>query len=575
MLSELHIRDLVLIEGAEVGFGPSLNVVSGETGAGKTLLVTSLELLLGLTPRGGLARLVRKGAEEARVEGRFELSDPELRRRFAARVAELLPELELDADGLEGEGALIVGRRVTKDGRSRAHLDQRPIPVGALRQLAPLLLEIHGQNEHQKLLDPAEQLRLYDGFAGVGAVREAYRTARAAWLAARHEAARVRAEAQERRDRLDLLRFQQAELDEARLEEGEQARLTAERAVLRKAGELGRVLGRWCETLCEGEPAVRDSLNAAENELERWGELLPGLASVVEDLRAAAVHVEEAGGTLRTLLDGVVDDPARLEVVEERLDELERLCAKYRCDEAGLLARRAEALEELRRLEDEEESAGELDQREARAREALVAAAGKLSARRAAATKKLAKAVEAALAELGLAKARFEPGLVAVGEGEAPDEQRFGPQGVETAEFLLAANPGEEPRPLRLVASGGETARIMLALRSVLSADDRGRTLVFDEIDAGVGGRLGPQVGAHLRRLADHHQVLCVTHLPAIAAQAARHVKVEKTVEGGRTRTAIVVLEGDARVSEVADMIAGGAKHASARAEARRLLEST
>ncbi len=566
MLTELVIRDLALIEEAQVAFGPGLNVVSGETGAGKTLLVTSLELLLGLAPRGGLGALVRKGAAEARVEGRFELGDAERRRRLAARVARELPELELE---LEGE--LILGRRVTADGRSRAHVDQRPVPLRALRALAPLLLEIHGQNEHQALLEPAEQLRLYDGFAAAEAALGAYREAREGWLALRREGARVRAEADLRRERIDLLRHQQAELEGARLRAGEHAELAAERALLRRAGELRGVLGRWCDALYEGEGALRDTLGQAEGELERWEGVLGTLAAVLEDVRAARVHVEEAGAALRSRLDAVVEDPARLEGVEERLAELERLQAKYRADEDGLLERARAAGLELERLEGEEAGADALEAREAEALARVAAGAQKLSERRRGAARKLARTVEGVLADLGLAKARFEPALEPT-DAAGDDEERFGPRGAETAEFRLAANPGEDLRALRHVASGGETARIMLALRTVLSAADRGRTLVFDEIDAGVGGRLGPEVGAHLRRLADHHQVLCVTHLPAIAAQAQVHWKVAKETQDGRTRTAIVALEGEARVAEVADMIAGGARHASARAEARRLL---
>jgi DNA repair protein RecN (Recombination protein N) len=562
MLVELSIRDLALIEEADVAFGPGLNVASGETGAGKTLLVTSLELLLGLTPKGGLAGLVRTGAEEARVEGRFALEDGELRRRVAERLAAELPELEL-------EDELILGRRVGADGRSRAHVDQRPVPVRALRALAPILLEIHGQNEHQKLLEPAEQLRLWDAFAGVTGVLESYREARAGWLALRREAQRVRAEADERRERIELLRFQRAELEGARLRAGEHAELATERGILRRAGELRTALGRWSATLCEAEPALRDTLCAAEGELERWTSVLATLEPVLEDVRAARVHVEEAGAALRSRLEQVVDDPPRLEEVEERLAELERLQAKYRSDEAGLLARVEAIAAELALLEREEAGADELDASEAQAREALMAAAARLGDKRRATAKKLAKTVESVLAELGLERARFEP-VLAPSEGD--DEERFGPRGAESAEFRLAANPGEEPRPLRLVASGGETARIMLALRTVLSAGGGGRTLVFDEIDAGVGGRLGPQVGAHLRRLAERQQVLCVTHLPAIAAQARSHLKVSKASSAGRTRTSIAALDGEARVAEVADMIAGGARHASARAEARRLL---
>jgi len=575
MLLELSIRDLALIEEAAPELATGLNVVTGETGAGKTLVVGSLELLLGLGVRGGSgSTLVRKGAKEARVEGRFAVDDGALKERLVEALRRELPELaeELSGEGDHGDDGgleLILGRVVSANGRTRAHVDQRPVPLRALRAIAAVLLEIHGQNDHQGLCEPSEQTRLLDGFGGCDAALARYAEAREAWRTLAREGEELAAEEAERRDRIELLRFQRDELESARLVAGEHAALAAERELLRSAGDLRRELGGVLEEAFDGDGALRDRLRAALHVLERRTGLLPELEGVAEDLRSALVHLDEAASSLTSLADRVEDDPGRLEMAEERLAELERLEAKHRTDESGLFARAAEIAAALAELEERETRGGELDRALEKAREETEEAASHLAAKRRAAAPRLAKAVTRVLADLGLPKARFEVRFDARGGGPA---ERLGPLGPEDVSFLLAANPGEEVGALSRVASGGEAARIMLALRTVLSACDRGRTLVFDEIDAGVGGRLGPEVGAHLRALARHHQVLCVTHLPAIAAQGHLHLHVAKSVSRGRTRTAVTTLDGEPRVREVADMIAGGAGEETARAEARRLL---
>jgi DNA repair protein RecN (Recombination protein N) len=569
MLTELVIRDLALIEAAEVELGEGLNALTGETGAGKSLFVGSLELLRGEAPRGGAASWVRKGAAQARVEGRFVLEDARVVARIRDCLRQELPEFgaELGEDPKALE--LILGRTLGADGKTRAHLNQRPVPLRALGRVAALVLEIHGQNDHQRLLDPEEQVRLFDAFAGLEGQVGEYAERRAAWLRARHELETVHARAEERRERLELLRFQRAELDAARLVEGEHAPLLEEREVLRSAGELHAQLGGVVEGLIEADGAALGRIQAGERVLKRWQERLPRLAGALEALQNAAIHLSEAGGAVRSLLDAISDDPARLEAVEARLVELEELARKYRTNPDGLVTARAAIGTELELLAGAGASAAELERALAQARAQLETVARELAKKRKAALPKLEKAIHASLAGLGLVQARFE---IALRPRAEPDP--FGAHGTEDLEFLLAANPGEPCLPLARVASFGEAARIMLALRAVLSSGDRGRTLVFDEIDSGVGGRLGPEVGAALRVLGEHHQILCVTHLPAIAAVAARHLSIEKEVQAGRTRTQVRRLEGEARVAEVADMIAGGADERTARAEAARLLRA-
>jgi len=591
MLSELVIRDLALIESAAVELSPGLNAVTGETGAGKSLFVGALELLRGETPRGGAASWIRRDAAQARVEGRFQVADPgvveRVRACLRAELPALLEELEVEhADGARSAGEpapleLILGRTLGRDGKTKAHVNQRPVPLRALGKLAALVLEIHGQNDHQRLLDPLEQLHLFDAYAKLEPLLGEYQRLRTQWLEKRDELAHWNERAEARRERLELLRFQRSELREARLVPGEHATLLEERELLRGAGALRTELGGLVQALLEDDGAALGRMQAARRVLERWSERLPRLAGALESVASAEVHLSEAGSAPTSLLDGVEDDPSRLETVEARLAELEGLARRYRVAESELGDVLASVERELGELEGLGTSADALAEEVAEARAELASFARELARKRRAAAPKLEKAIRASLAGLGLGNARFEVGLrpraedaTSAQDGDAADELRFGPHGTEDLEFLLAANPGEPCLPLARVASYGEAARIMLGLRAVLSAGDRGRTLVFDEIDSGVGGRLGPEVGGALRALGAHHQILCVTHLPAIAAVATRHLAIAKEVRAGRTRTGISELTGDARVSEVADMIAGGADEKTARAEARRLLEA-
>jgi DNA repair protein RecN (Recombination protein N) len=570
MLTELSIRDLALIDEAVLELGEGFNAVTGETGAGKTLIVGALELLLGLRPR---SQIVRAGAAMALVEGRFELRSgraAEAIRGWLARHAPALHD-DLGDETADGTLELVLGRSVSADGKSQAHVDHRPVPLKLLRELAALLCEIHGQNDHQKLLERGEQLGLVDRFGGLESSRDAYRRSRSAWLELDDRLALRSQEASGRRDRIDSLRFQLGELRAAAVRAGERAELLAERERLRHAEALRAELGGLLEELCNADDAALGRLQRAERVLAAWKERIPELAGPADCASEAACQLADAGRDLLSFLETVEIDPARLEALEQRIGELDRLARKYATDEQGLAALSEELAGELERLLEQESGSGELEREHALARQALERAGRELSAARAAARPKLLRGVKKALADLGLERAEFDLAWIAT---EGPDERsRFGENGCEAVEMRLAANPGEGLRPLREVASGGEMARIMLALRSALAAAE-GSVLVFDEIDAGVGGHLAAKVAEHLRRLSRKHQVLVVTHLPAIAAAADRHLKVEKQVQRGRTRTRVAALEGEERVSEVADMIAGGSSFQSARAEAKRLLES-
>ena len=581
MLIEISIRDLALFEEAELEFGTGFNVLTGQTGSGKSLSLRALELLLGQRPR---TAMVRQGAASARVDGRFQFAPGAAPPRLVQRLREDAPAALEGWDERE-ELELVLTRTLSADGRTKAHLNLRPVTQRLLRELASLLVEIHGQNDHQRLLEPAEQRALLDSFGGLDEELGRYHAARERWLELGRRALAWGEDEAARRDRLELLRFQVRELEEAQLSVSEVEELRRERERLRHAEDLLSQLGGTLERLADGEGAALDILRQAEGLLERWESRVEELGVSANELREATAHLEEATHQLRRFLDGVEYSPTRLEEVEERLSEVERLERKYRTDVAGLVEELPRLAEELAEQESATTDREGCEAEWARSRDELEEAATSLGRARKRLRTRLAREVVESLGDLGLAGARFE---VSVERREArelsspnadraravfeADQRRLGPDGADEVEFLLAANPGEGLGPLRKVASGGEAARIMLALRGALAARQTIPTLVFDEVDSGVGGRLAPKVGAHLRRLGEHYQILCITHLPAVAAVAHEHLEVEKSVVDGRTATRVRRLEGPDRVEVIADMIAGGKEQDSARREAERLL---
>jgi len=567
MLADLALENLALFDRAALELGLGLHAITGETGAGKSLIVGALELLLGERPRTGI---VRTGAEEARVEGRFLLlAEHAAGRELHEALADVAPAVLEDWAGLgpKDERELVLARAVGNSGRTRAWINHRPATLAALKRVAGCLVEIHGQNDHQRLFEPAEQTRVLDAFGGTGELADRWRAARAAYDAARAELEDFDRRAQERAERLDLLRFQAQELEAARITPEQHTDLLQERDRLRWAEDLSRDLGGLARALAGEDGGALDELRRARRVLESWTGRIGELRDLHHEIEGAVAHAEEASAGLERFLANLEADPTRLESIEDRLYRLETLRKKHRTDIAGLIERAASIARELGELESRDESVEALQARLADLRKTAVALAVELAKKRTAAAAKLAKQVHASLAELGLAKAEFR-----YAPSSSDEKSRGGEVDPPPAEFFLAANPGEPSRPLRHVASGGEAARILLAVRVALALKQAIPTLVFDEIDAGVGGRLGPQVGEHLKTLGRGHQVLCVTHLPGIAALADHHFRVSKSVKKGRTNTEVARLAGDARVDEVADMIAGGAAHETARAEARRLL---
>jgi DNA repair protein RecN (Recombination protein N) len=565
VLEQLTIRNFAIIDQLELRWRSGLTVITGETGAGKSIIIDAVGALLGdrLGPE-----VVRGGADRALIEGVF-------------AVGELTPELAqlLDEYGLEPEdGALIVSRELAgSGGRGGARINGRTVPLAVLQDLGERLVDVHGQSQHMALLRAREQLEYLDRFASVADERarvaslvrdlRAAREARRGLLAEERETARL----------VDMLRHEVAEIERAEIRPDEDDELQAERTRLqhverlREAASTAHDALMGIEAESGDQPGAVDLLGRAVIACQDGSRFDPSLGGEMENLNAALAQAEESARTLRDYLDTIEADPAALERTEERLFLLGDLKRKYGETLTDVLAYAQQARERLDTIEHRAERLAQLEQREAGLVSALAAAACDLSTKRSAASTRLAADVQAELADLRLAGARFRVSISSAEDAEGlPIDGRtlaFDTTGIDRVELLVAANPDEEPRPMARVASGGELARIALALKTILSRAETRPTLIFDEIDVGVGGRTAPVIGQKLWSVsAAGHQVLCVTHMPQVAAFADQHVVVTKE---GTTR--VLALDGESRVEELAAMLAGTATD-SARQSARELL---
>ena len=565
MLLELRIENLLLIDRAEIRFGEGLNAITGETGAGKTMLAHSLDLLMGGRAR---AQIVRPGADEAYVEGVFSVpeglfDDPELR-----ELAERLPP---DAE------EVVLGRRVGASGRTSAFIAGRSASAADLRALGSRLVAFYGQHEHRKLVLAAAQAAILDGFGGPDqlALRDAYRAAHAevAVITRELEAIRERDGARERD--LDLLRYELGEIEAAAPDPAEEAELAAERERLRHTEGLRQGAATAIAAIAgdgeDAEASVGALLAAGEGALGAGGGVDERLDARAERVGALAIEAADVGAELRSYLDGLDADPARLQQVEERLDTLDRLSRKHGGSVEAVLAHAERCRAEIDRLEGAEERSAELDGRLAEAIADRARLGKDLSEARVRLAPDLEERVASELAELAMDGARLEvvlePVAPAVDGGEG-----YSASGREAVELQLATNPGIPAGPLRDAASGGELSRVMLAL-SGLVANDGASTLVFDEIDAGVGGTTARAVGERLRRIGEGRQVIAITHLPQVASQASRHFRIEKqAAEGGAARAGIERVEGDELVAEITRMLGADRGDEAASRHARELL---
>ena len=549
MLREIHVRNLAVLAEASVELGAGFNVLSGETGAGKSIVVDSLSLLAGARAS---TEMVRTGAEALTVSGVFEPEGEGWR--------SVLEEAGLEAEGDE----VLVRREIGRSGRNRVFVNDQPTTLRLLADLAPYLLRIHGQRDELGLIEPDLQRAMLDRSGGPDAQPLLDRVAAAfeqhARLAERLE--RLSGDDRVRRERIDLLRFQASEIDAAKLRAGEEVELRAERDVLRNAEAITHALGTAFALLFEEEGAAVERIGKAGSllaEVEAWE---PQAAAWGAELEEARIRLTETARSLQHRLDGLEADPARLDFIEERLATLERLCRKHGGDSGAVLARRAEIEAELAELEGDAENRDELEGKVAAALAAYREAALALSKAREGWGKALTERIEGELKDLGLARARLSVALERRRRAGSPliidgEETDFGRDGVDQVVFLFAPNPGEPPRPLARIASGGELSRIHLALQLASRGESAHPTLVFDEVDTGIGGAEAAALGAKLQRLAKGGQILAVTHLPQVASHGDLHFKVSKTVDGGRTSVKVEELEGKARVEEVARMLAG------------------
>jgi DNA repair protein RecN (Recombination protein N) len=551
VLHELRVENLLLIERAELRLGPGLNVLTGETGAGKTVLAHALDLLLGGRPRSGI---VRPGAAEAYVEGVFALGD-EVREVLGDRLA---PDAE----------ELVVARRVSAEGRTRAYLGGRSATAGDLRDVGAALLSFYGQHEHRRLTLASAQLAILDGVAGS---EQAARRARFAALWAQERAlaaelAELRARAGARERELDLLEWELAEIERADPSEEEEAALGAERERLRNVEALRAAAAGGLAAL-EGEDGfgALSGLTAASVALEAAAGADPALAALAEHARGVALEAEDLAGELRRYGEGIEAAPGRLDEVEERLAGLDRLKRKHGGTLAAVLAHAQSCRARREELAGAEEAAEAVEARLGEVRVALAAGAAELRVAREAAGDALAAGVRERLAELAMEGASFSVAL--------SQRDGYGPAGGDEVEFVIAPNPGVPAGPLRETASGGELSRVMLALMGVAAEGGPG-TLVFDEVDAGIGGHTARAVGAQLRALAAGRQVLCITHLPQIASLADRHFTIVKDASGDTARTTVTQLDRSAVVGELVRMLGADGEDRAARRHAQELLRA-
>ena len=565
MLGELHIRDLGVIDDARLEVAAGLNVLTGETGAGKTMVVDALSLLLGERADSGA---VRAGRPAALVEGRLMV---DARSQVGAVLA---------AAGVEDEdGQVVVARQVMAGGGSRAQLQGRMATVAAVAEVVGPLVEVHGQHEFQRLLRPGVQLDLLDRFAGPGVLglRADFAVGWHRLRAVTRELDELTARARERAREADLLRYQLGEVDAAEVRVGESAELEAEAERLANAEALrDAALSAWQGLAGDDELGAATALGAAARAVAGPGRHDAALGELAERAAALAAEVGDLASSLRAYTEQVLVDPERLGAVHARIALLRDLERKYGGDEAAVLVFAEQARAKLAELEGGAVRSGELEAEARDLRRHLAKLGGTLSAERSAAAGRLAAALQAELADLAMPHAAVR---VAVEQDGDPDGLELGGRqlaasadGLDRVEIELSANPGVALRPLGRAASGGELSRVMLALRVVLAGTDKTPTLVFDEVDAGVGGRTAAAVGRRLAQLARHHQVLVVTHLPQIAAFADRHFTVEKHAAEGVARTAVRTLDDAGRVTELSRMLAGMEGSGLAQAHAEELL---
>jgi DNA repair protein RecN (Recombination protein N) len=560
VLVELRLENYAVIDNVAVEFGPGLNLLTGETGAGKSILIDALSLLLG---EKAFSDIIRAGTERAVVSAVFEAEDAQ--QQAIAKI--------LEANGLDENDSLIVRREISASGKARVFVNNQPATVAVLRQLGPHLATIHAQNESLMSFDGATRLALLDTYGSLST--ESVGTAFSRWRSISSRIEELEQGEQDKLRLLDLWNFQKKEIEEARLQIGEDERLEAEKRVLANAEKIYNAAMNAFDLLYEGNASTAATLRAAHKHVEELARYETKFQEAAAALESARISVEDVGATVRDYAGGIHASPEHLVSVEDRLALLDRLKRKYGPELQNVIALGEELARKIRDVEHKDEVLVELRGQLLQAAAEYKKAATALSRRRHEIADRLSKAVEGEINDLAM-KVRF-----AVEFSGSEEEREWTPTGFDRVSYMIATNLGEPMRPLEQIASGGEMSRVMLALRTVVDASGavakkkaQQRTMVFDEIDTGIGGRAAEAVGKKLKSLARTSQVLCVTHLPQIATFADQHYVIEKKSAAGKTKTTVRQVSGDARTEEVARMLSGAKLTDTSRKHAEQLIRA-
>ncbi len=560
MLEFLRVKNIALIDEIEIEFGRGLNLLTGETGSGKSIIVDSLGTLTG----GRISSdLIKSGRESAQIEGLFRVSAGETLREITDPFG-----IEFDAD------EIIVRRELSRSGRNRIFINGQLATQAVLKQIAPFLVAIHGQGEQSALYDAGSHMDLLDRFAGVENERRQTGQAYLRMEETRAELASLRTGDAEKLQLLDLLRFQTEEIRRAGLRVGEDSELAEEKRKLNNVEKLSALSGEAYALLYDEENSTAATLEKATRKIEELAQFEARFGEYLESLESARAVIEDLAVTARDFGSHLEFSPERLAEIEDRLAEISRLTRKYGSSIEAVLAHLDDSEKKLERIETSELRERELQAELAELRADYLAAAVKLHDRRVTAAARFAKAVEANLKDVALDKARFEVRLEASTSVDGDGFEGFSANGIDVVEFYFSANPGEEPKPLVRVASGGEASRLMLVLKTTAGGASTQTTAVFDEIDAGIGGRVAEAVGAKLKALSEKQQILCVTHQPQVASKADKHLLIEKFAKKDRTTIAVRDLDEAERIEEIARMLAGEKITSAARENAREMIAS-
>lgn len=562
MLRELHISNLAVIADVRMEFDSGLNCFTGATGAGKSLVIGAIEVLLGMRSP---SEMLRPGVEEGRVSGVFEL-----RSREMLTEIEQLTDVQVSADG----GEILLTRRLYASGRSSISLNGNPITLGMLKQVAECLVDVHGQHDHQYLLKPSNQLDVLDQFGDLTELRTKYHDVFSKLQAAKQRLADLSANRTLRDQQLELYRFQADEIDKAELDLAEYQELESRASVLQNLEKLKKDAGSTYAALYEADGSILERLKMMTAVLAELSALDANLKDIAENIKESTIRLEDVSFDLSRYLDKLDLDPGELAEVTDRLNTINRILSKYGTTIEATLDYRADIGQRIAELE---QATGDLTglQKEIEPLTRQLKTLGEeLTAKRQSTARKLCPLIEKQLAELGMEKAKFSVSLAPAPPSIPGETLPATPSGFDQVEFVVQTNPGQLAQPLRKIASGGELSRIMLALKGILAQNDRISVLVFDEIDANIGGRLGSIIGGKLKGLASHHQVLCITHLPQIACYADRHLTVRKEIANNKTETTVRIMQGEERLEEIAEMIGGQHITHTTRAQAKELLEA-